>query len=407
MTNTSRFHIMRGAAALASTVLLATACEMAVTNPGPIPDAALNTTLAVPAIVNGMSGDLSLGLGGIVLRSGLASGELTAAGNFADEGFFYTGTFTGLNANTDWANMQRARWTSESGLERMKTVLGSAFETNGDTPRAYLYAGFANRLLGEMTCTAVIDGGPAQSDSVYFQRADSLFTRAYTLATARSNTSVANAALAGRASIRAWLGNWTGAVADAALVPNNFLFNAIYGIGTSRENLYMAEQTITRREVTVWGTYWATQSKLDPRTPWDTVKTGSTLTKGQDGKTIFFRQMKYLALGSSVPLVKGAEMLVLRAEYALRSGDIAGMTTLLNTARAQYTGLAVLTAPTTTAAAWTLLQRERGAVLWLEARSLWDMRRWNAEGTSTFLTGRNKCVPVSDNEYASNANLRK
>ena len=404
MTNTSRFHIIRRIAALAAVAAVATACEMTVTNPGPIQDESLNQASAVPAIVNGMSGDLSVAVGPLVLRTGLASGELTAAGNFADEGFFYAGTFSGLNANTDWANAQRARWTAESGIVRMKTVLGTGFETNADTPRAYLYAGFANRLLGENMCSAVIDGGPAQSDSVYFQRADSLFTRAYTLATAKSNTAVANAALGGRASIRAWLGNWTGAMADAALVPNNFVFNAIYGIGTSRENLYMADQTITRREVTVWGTYWAGIFK-DPRTPWDTVKTGTTITKGQDGKTNFFRQTKYIALGSSVPLVKGAEMLVLRAEYALRSGDIAGMTTLLNTARAQYSGLTPLTAPATTAAAWTMLQSERGSVTWLEGRHLWDTRRWFAEGTNTFLTGRNKCIPISDNETASNPNL--
>jgi hypothetical protein len=241
---------------------------------------------------------------------------------------------------------------------------------------------------------------------VYFQRADSLFTRALTLATTQNNTNVKNAALAGRASVRAWMGNWTAAVADAALVPNNFVFNAIFGIGTSRENMYLAEQTITRREVTVWGTQWAAIYR-DPRFPWDTVKSGTAIQKGQDGKTNFFRQTKYTALGASMPLVKGAEMLVLRAEAALRSGDIAGMTTLLNTARAQYTGLATLTAPTTTAAAWQMLQFERGAVLWLESRRLWDMRRWYAEGTSTFLAGRNKCIPVSDNEYAANPNLIK
>jgi len=406
MTNTSRFHIVRRLAMVAAVAAVATACEMKVTNPGPIQDESLNDPAAIPALVNGMSGDLSVALGGYIDRGGLASGELYESGNFADEGFFFAGTFTGLNANTDWAAMQRARWTSEHGIERMKTVLGTTFEANADTPRAYLYGGFANRLLGENVCTGVIDGGPAVSDSEYFKRADSLFTRAYTLATAKSNTSVANAALGGRASVRAWLGNWTGAVADAALVPNNFLFNAIFGTGTARENLNIATQTITRREVTVWGTYWAITNK-DPRFTWDTVKTGTTITKGQDGKTNFFRQTKYKDLGAAVPLVKGAEMLVLRAEAALRGGDIPGMTALLNTARAQYTGLTTLTAPTTTAAAWTLLQQERGATVWLEARALWDMRRWNAEGTNTFLNGRNKCVPVSDNEYASNPNLRK
>jgi len=408
MTNTSRYQLIRRAASAAVVVFVATACEMAVTNPGPIQDEALNNPSAMPALVNGMSGDLSFALGGMILRTGLASGELTESGNFADEGFYFNGTFSGLNANTDWARAQMARWTSESGIQRMKTVLGSTFESNADTPRAYLYAGFANRLLGENMCSAVIDGGAAQSDTVYFQRADSLFTRAYTLATALNNTNVKNAALAGRASIRAWMGNWTAAVADASLVPNTFVFNAIYGTGTGRENLYIADQTITRREVSVWGTPWASNSRLDPRVPWDTVKSGSALTKGNDGKTIFFRQTKYTSLGSAVPLVKGAEMLILRAEAALRSGDIAGMTTLLNTARTTYTGLTgSLTTPTTTAAAWTMLQTERGAATWLEARRLWDQRRWNVGGTSTFLNGRNKCVPISDNEMASNPNLRK
>jgi hypothetical protein len=287
----------------------------------------------------------------------------------------------------------------------MQNVLGAAFETNVNTPRAYLYAGFANRLLGENVCTGVIDGGPAQSDSVYFQRADSLFTRSYTIAKALNNTAVANAALAGRASIRAWLGDWTGAVADASLVPNAFVFNAIFGTGTGRENNDLAVQTISRRETTVFGTAYATVFK-DPRTPWDTVKTsGGAVQTGQDGKTKFFRQTKYTSLGSSVPLVKGAEMLLLRAEAALRNGDIAGMTTLINQERALYTGLAAVPAPATTAAAWTLLQAERGSVLWLEGRRLWDLRRWLAAGTNNFLATRSKCIPVSVNETSANPNL--
>jgi len=238
-------------------------------------------------------------------------------------------------------------------------------------------------------------------------RAESLFTRAYTLASANSNTTVANAALGGRASVRAWQGNWTGAMTDAALVPNNFVFNAIFSTNTTRENNDLANQTITRREATVFGTVYASIFK-DPRTPWDTVKTTSgAVQTGQDGKTKFFRQTKYTSLGSAVPLVKGAEMLLLRAENALRNNDIAGMTTLVNQARALYAGVAAVTAPATTAAAWTLLQAERGSVTWLEGRRLWDLRRWNAQGTNSFLTGRSKCVPVSTNELAANPNLSK
>ncbi|MEO7085239.1 MAG: RagB/SusD family nutrient uptake outer membrane protein [Gemmatimonadaceae bacterium] len=388
-------------------VVLCAACDLSVSNPGPIQDSQLNVASAMPALVNGMSGDLSFALGNYIDRGALASGELTEAGNFAAEQQYYIGVIRPEDVNADWSNMQQARWSAENGIARMKTVLGSSFESNVDTPRAYLYGGFANRLLGENVCTGVIDGGPAQSDSAYFQRADSLFSRAYDIAKAQSNTTIANAALGGRASVRAWLGNWTAAVADASLVPNAFVFTAIFGTGTARENNDLANQTITRRETTVFGTVYATVFK-DPRTTWDTVKTTSgAIQTGQDGKTKFFRQTKYTSLGSSVPLVKGAEMLLLRAEAALRAGDIAGMTTLINQERALYTGLTAVTAPATTAAAWTLLQSERGSVTWLEGRRLWDLRRWFAEGTNNFLATRSKCIPVSTNELASNPNLSK
>jgi hypothetical protein len=392
-------------AGVAVATFIATGCDLSVTNPGPIQDSQLDVPAAIPGLVNGMSGDLSFALGNYIDRGALASGELAAAGNFAAEQQYYIGVIRPEDVNPDWSNMQQARWSAENGLQRMQKVLGADFEKNVDTPRAYLYAGFANRLLGENVCTGVIDGGPAQSDSVYFQRADSLFTRSYNTAKALNNTTVANAALAGRASIRAWLGDWNGAVTDASQVPNNFVFNALFGTGTARENNDLAFQTITRRETTVFGTVYANVFK-DPRTPWDTVKTtGGAVQTGQDGKTKFFRQTKYTSLGSSVPLVKGAEMLLLRAEAALRNGDITGMTTLINQERALYTGLTPVTAPATTAAAWTLLQAERGSVTWLEGRRLWDLRRWLVAGTNNFLATRSKCIPVSTNELAANPNL--
>ena len=84
--------------------------------------------------------------------------------------------------------MHTARWVAENGLERMKTVLGAGFETNPLTIRAYLYAGFANRFLGENVCETTIDGGAKQPSSEHFVRAESLFTRAITLARAQNNT---------------------------------------------------------------------------------------------------------------------------------------------------------------------------------------------------------------------------
>jgi hypothetical protein len=394
-----------GRCLLAASLVIATGCDLKVSNPGPLQDSQLDVPTALPALVNGMSGDLSVAIGNYIDRGALASGELAESGNFAAELQYFNGIIRPEDVNPDWANMQQARWSAEDGIRRMGRVLGAGLDNNVDTPRAYLYAGFANRLLGENVCTGVIDSGPAQSDTVYFVRAESLFTRAYTIAKAQNNTNVANAALGGRASVLAWQGKWAAAVADAALIPNTFVFNAVFSTNTTRENNDLANQTITRRETTVFGTPYATVFK-DPRTPWDTVKTTSgAVQTGQDGRTKFFRQTKYTSLGSAVPLVKGAEMLLLRAEFALRSGDITTMTSLINTERGLYS-LAAVTAPATTAAAWTMLQSERGSVVWLEGRRLWDLRRWGVEGTNTFLATRSKCVPVSTNELAANANLQ-
>lgn len=392
---------------LALAGLACAACDLSVTNPGPVQDDQLNTPAAIPALVNGMSGDLSFALGNFLGGDGgpVMTDELTHSGNFAAPNDYESGIITSTDVDPDYQNMQRARWVAEDGLRRMQAVLGTDFESNPNTPRAYLYAGFANRLLGENMCQAVIDGGPAQSDSVYFQRAESSFTRAYETANAQGNATIVNAALAGRASVRAALGDWAGAVDDASRVPATFVFYAIFSLNSSRENNDLANQTHVRREMSVWGTPWAA-TNADPRTPWDTVFTSSgKVQTGNDGTTKFFRQDKYVLLSDDIPLAKGTEMLLIRAEAALRSGDTTTMTNFINQERDVY-GMAPVPVPASMDDAWALLQFERGAVLWLEGRRLWDLRRWHAEGTNHFLDGRDTCMPIGASELASSPNLQ-
>lgn len=389
-----------GAAIGASLVL--GACDFAVTNPGPLLDEDLNNASAMPALVNGMGGDLSNAMGTYLTRGALAGLEVQHSGNFAAERQFATGVIRPEDVNGDWARMHTARWVAENGLVRMKTVLGEGFETNPLTIRAYLYAGFANRFLGENVCETTIDGGAKQPSSEHFVRAESLFTRAITLARAQNNTALLNAALSGRAQVLAWQNKWDAAVVDATLVPAAFRHNAVFSTNTVRENLDLANQTINRREVTVFNTVWV--ADRDARVPYDTVRTSTGgFQTGQDGATRFFRQRKYIALGDPVALARGSEMLLLRAEAALRNSDVTNAMLFINQARA-VSSLAAVTA-TTVDAAWTILMRERGAVLWLEGRRLWDLRRWLASGRNTALQGRSTCVPISLEEIGANPNL--
>lgn len=391
-----------GPAAIIALATLLGACDLKVTNPGPLLDADLNNASAMPALVNGMGGDLSNAIGNYLTRGSLAALELRHAGNFAAERKFAAGDIAPEDVNGDWARMHTARYVAEAGLERMKTVLGTSFETNANTPRAYLYAGFANRFLGENVCNAVFDGGPALPSNTHFVRAESLFTRALLISRALNNTALTNAALAGRAQVYANQGKWTEAVADAALVPVAFRHNAIFSINTTRENMGLAFETISRREVTVWNTVWV--ADRDSRVLYDTVKTGTTITKGQDGATNFFRQRKYITLGDPVALAKGTEMLLIRAEAALRANDLTNAMAFINQGRTAAS-LAPLTA-TTVAEAYGHLMRERGAVLWLEGRRLFDLRRWLAEGRNSTLQGRSTCIPISLEERGANPNVR-
>ena len=408
-------NVVRRASMAVALGALCACNSLEVSNPGPIADEDLNGVAAMPGLVTGMSFDLSRAMDALTQETAIMSDELFHGGSYASEGLFNRGIVREEDVNGMWGSLQRARWVAESGIDRMKATLGTSFNTSPLAARANIYAGISNRFLGEMVCESVIDGGPAGDHKLHFSRAEAQFTEAITIAGALTGAlrdSLLRVAYGGRASVRAWQNKWTEAAADAQLVPTSFVFVAPFSTNTGAENNDLVFETTTRSEYTVFNTQWAQVFK-DPRVPWDTVKTSSgALAVGQDGRTTFFRQRKYTTLGSDIPLVKGTEMLVLRAEAALRAGDVPGAMTLINQQRAFYSTTAnplpALTA-TTAAQAWPILQKERGAVLWMESRRFWDLRRWFAEQPpiqNTFLATRDKCIPISQNERQANPNLR-
>jgi starch-binding outer membrane protein, SusD/RagB family len=403
-----RFAAVRLAAA-AVAVALAAACGdvLEVRNPGPIPDEDLNRTDAVQSVVNGMSLDLSRAIDVLIQGTPIMADELYHGGSYAAEGLWNRGIIKPEDVNGLWGSTHRARWVAESGIERLRSTLGADFDRSPFVARAFIYAGLANRTLGELFCDAVIDGGARQAHTVHFSRAEAHFTEAIRIAnglTGAVKDSLLRVAYGGRASVRAWQNKWADAAADAALVPTGYVFVSFFSLNRTIENNNLATETqLTggRREYTVFNTQWASVTD-DPRVPWVT-----TTALGQDGRTRFYRQMKYPDRDSDVPLVKGTEMLILRAEERLRAGDVAQAMQRINDVRT-FHRLPALTA-TTAAQAWPILQRERAATTWLEARRLWDLRRWNAEPApvkNTYLDTRDKCIPISENERLANINLR-
>jgi hypothetical protein len=403
MLNRSKLFRIAALAAL----LPVAACSdlLKVESPGRIADTDLGTKDAIPGMVTGMKYDLSQAVDGTQEFLALAALELWHGGSY-DWADIPRGVINDDDVGTEWSSPQQARWVAETGIERLKEFLTDAeFARSSQVAQAYVYAGYSNRILGENFCSSVIDGGPEVSNTVHFDRAKEQFAAAIPIATAAGNTELVNAATAGLASVKAYSGDWAGAASDAAKVPAGFMYYAELDTELRNELTY---ETHSRFEYTVWGTYMESHPD-DPRAPWVIAyNNNGTVANGANGSTPMYQQKKYTDNASDVPLSKGTEMLLIRAEAALRSNDIATAYTHMNAARAYYE-MAALPVAADATAAWADLQFERGATLWLEGRRFGDLRRWFADtgaAHNDFLASRAKCVPISRGEKLANPNFR-
>ncbi|MBX6365194.1 MAG: RagB/SusD family nutrient uptake outer membrane protein [Gemmatimonadetes bacterium] len=402
-------------AALTLGLLPLTACSLDVTNPGPINDSALHTPQAVPPIVAGANYNLSRMMNTSLEVVSLVSGELSHSGSYPEEGLYARGILRPEDVDGIWGSIHRARWTAEDATAKLRDLLGEDYGSSIYAALANLYAGIGNRTAGEVLCDAVIDGGAPQPRAEHFARADTFFARAATIAAAVGADSIAAAAHGGRAAVLAWLGKWDQAAQEAALVPTDLVYNAVYSEAHSDTQNDLWYETHSRFEYTVANTLFA-EMHGDPRTPWDTIFAGSGKPAVGPNGTIVLRQEKYADGSSPVPVVQGTEARLIQAEAALRAGDVAGAFGFINQARAAY-GLAALPVPASTDEAWITFERERGATTWLQARRLWDISRWMAEKRPMdprlvqFMVptdgsgARALCVPIGRDEANSNPNI--
>jgi hypothetical protein len=333
--------------------------------------------------------------------------------------------------DTHWEHPQRARWLAEETLRRLE-LAGPPPAGSLQTPvqyanllqLAYLYAGYANRLLGESMCEAVIDGSAALPNATFFTRAESLFTKALTVTggTPATMTTQSQAAYAGRAAARVHLGKWTDAVTDAGQVPIAFVYNMTYfniGSDDQRNRIAWAIGNTPYRAHTQWST-WYYDYRLatnDPRVPITITTLQGDAAIECCGRVSFYPEAKHNTSASPIRLSSGREMRLIEAEAMLRSSNVTGAMTLINQVRTNGGATGTLTATDLTDA-WRLLKRERGIELWLEARRLGDMRRWKANntpgdldpleqvGTGSHLAVQDLCFPISRSERETNPNFR-
>ena len=363
-----------------------------VTNPGPVADDFLTLPAAQQGFVNGAAERLTRAVGWTSYSTALVAREIFPGGQTGAYGHSVqhqagSHSWSSSGPNGEYNLSQQARWVAEEALRRFS-------ETEEEVPaalvaQAYLWAGYANRVLGENWCEAVIDGGDLVPGVAYFERAEDHFSAALAGA---SNAQQRLAALAGRAQVRVWLEDWAGAVADAAQVPNEFTFSAEMDMSTGanaaqRNHVAFATMSKPYRSFTVRFTFfdeYYTQTG-DPRTRWGTYALASDrLCVGSLqglGRVPCTQQLKYTTEDDNIRLASGREMRLIEAEALLVQGNITGALNLINGIRtavvSDRTGqpLEPWTAATLEEA-WTVLKRERGIELWLEGRRMGDQRRW-------------------------------
>lgn len=413
---------------LAAALLLA-ACDTSVTNPGPVPDDDLNTPLAYNAIVVGARLALSRSYGSdgtsggqLVYWGAVLAFEITPGGSTGSFGIptvVQTGIMTRQLSSDDWDSANQARFVAEEALRRF--AVNSADPTRAPRPihiaQASLYAGYANRSLGENFCGAVLpventDGTFSPGDSTphtdYFLRAEQHFTDA--IATAATVTTpadtglartVATAARAGRAAARLDLASWgvtspgvasvtaqwDSAAADAAAISSNtFGFALPYSDQDQNQYnfVYWASANSPYRAHTQWGTFYegyfrASKGQVtngDTRVRWDTTALlGDAAVARFGGRVPFWPERKHGARTSPINLSSGWEMRLIEAERQLVAGNVGNAVNFINLRRTNL-GLPLYDNTVALDSAWSLLKTERALELHLEARRLGDLRRW-------------------------------
>ncbi len=425
---------------VAAVAVVLSGCDLEVLNPGAIQDADLTDPSLMPVLVNGVSSEFNDFYDDMAFDVAILADEMAGTGSYSGTQQYRQGDFDWDNSEGNWAQTHEAVWSADQALIRMQEVSDAEesfdYGTSQDVARAFALKGFALNQLGENFCYAVIEVGPSQPRTVFFDNAIAAFQQAIAIGNASGATEWVTAAYAGIAQSELGKaafggGSWGAADAAAQAAINNgaVLGWTDYAIYHQQAdiNLFWTE-TWGRAEYGVFRTLaqqmweqpiagdpdprvefkkcgeWNDPTPADPRTmtksnldalivggvtpTGDCDGEGSGAHQGADGEHAHYKQMVYTERGSDIPRASGYEMRLIQAEAAMMNNDFAGMMGHINAIR---TDLGIATYTTTPTALGTLdyphdlssneaidvLDRERYATLWMQGRRLFDMDRWD------------------------------
>ena len=315
----------------------------------------------------------------------------------ADE-YQHTGTWSGFDAmdHGTWqygwygyfahVHTNRRVFANQS-WDRFERVMGAAEAASSSQGAQVALARATYTLLSVWhNCEAVAEPAPSPmlTDMEVRAVAAEQFNEAIQVAQAAGTPFYQNAARAGRAIALYLAGDYPGATAEAAQVPDGFSYGQIFNqvarnymvVVTTRGNneaaglMYWLWPRIDQTEDT--HTYvrdWAT-NEHDLRMPaWFH---GEIAT---DNVTPHYSQWKYDSDLSTIPMYHSDHMRLIEAEGMVMSGDYSGATAVLNGLRAAV-GLAPLDVPDSEDMMMEALLNERFAELFMEGYRSADLHRF-------------------------------
>jgi hypothetical protein len=395
-----------------------------------IEESTLQIAANAPVIVAGAVGEFECAFGSYIVTMGLIGDEFAdAQGNAATwdldrrtnnpaNGLYTTATCTGLGGT--YTPLSTARYAADNAVKLLEGW------TDAEVPnrqlliaRASAYAGYSLILLGESMCSAAIDLGPELQKKDLFEQAEARFTKTITITSSAGMTgavvdSLKNLARLGRARSRIDRKMYTEAAADAALIPNNFTFNARFADKETRTENRVYRQNGIGTGITAAATVRGLTfgGVADPRVP--------VVNTGKFGNSVvpLWNQTKYTSLSQSIPLASWREALLIRAEAAAQlntaAGDsaAAGATGFINQLHTRVS--LPLYSPTSNAQIQAQVVEERRRELFLESQRYFDLTRFDqpevpAPGSAFYAGGSfasQKCLPLPDVEKLNNPNFR-
>jgi len=288
--------------------------------------------------------------------------------------------------------LQTARFQAEDIFQRLSSE-NFAEIPNRESLRATAraYGAFPLLAMGEGMCETSVpeeEGtpGPLLTRSQVMQLAETRLTEALTLAQQAGNNDIANMARVARARARLNLENFSGAIADAAAVPEGYLKVATRDESIpARFNYYFERINATSgfrqhatispayRDLTIDAEGRPTQGDGVPDVRVNAITTGGLAA---DFSTIHYFHDKYNSRSDPVPMASYREAQLILAEASARSGDLETARTAINGLRTAR-GLPTFDLPVTDSEMIELVIEERRRELFVEGgHRLNDMLRF-------------------------------